>query len=375
MKFLISFLSFALLALPVFAQQGPQPVQVQIGGGDGLDEFRPNSGGTPGEQASPVSPDVSSYGTPSGRVAPPAFHTQVSFPDWLNDLRQEAIGAGVRPQTVYYALANVYPDSSILEKDRAQPETKMTAQEYWDKLLDDRRIERGKQFYAANRELLRRVSENYGVRSRFIVALLGIESNYGDGQGKESIINALTTLAYDGRRSDYFRGELISALRIMDQQGTKVEQMKGSWAGAMGYCQFMPSSYEKFGQDFDGDGRTDIWTSVPDAAASAANYLSQNGWRLAEGWGEEVELTGPIEPSLVGPKVKQSYATWRKLGVKKLNGKALPKNSQQASLVQPDGPGGRTFLVTNNFHVLLRWNRSTYFAIAVGMLADQLGSN
>jgi membrane-bound lytic murein transglycosylase B len=234
-------------------------------------------------------------------------------------------------------------------------------------------VERGRQFYAANRDLLRRVSEAYGVRSRFIVALLGIESNYGDGQGKEGIINALVTLAYDGRRSDYFRGELISALRIMDQQGTKVEQMKGSWAGAMGYCQFMPSSYEKFGQDFDGDGRIDIWGSVPDAAASAANYLSQNGWRVAEGWGEEVSLTGPVEPSLIGPKVKQSYATWRKLGVKKMNGKSLPKNNQQASLVQPDGPGGRTFLVTNNFHVLLRWNRSTYFAIAVGMLADMMG--
>jgi membrane-bound lytic murein transglycosylase B len=372
MKFLIPFLSFALFALPVFAQQGPQSMQVQIGGQEPLDEFRPNPG-TTREQATPVSPDVSSYGTPSPRVAPPSFQTQINFPDWLNDMRQEAIGQGIRPQTVYYALANVYPDSAILEKDRTQPETKMTAQQYWDKLLDDRRVERGRQFYAANRDLLRRVSEAYGVRSRFIVALLGIESNYGDGQGKEGIINALVTLAYDGRRSDYFRGELISALRIMDQQGTKVEQMKGSWAGAMGYCQFMPSSYEKFGQDFDGDGRIDIWGSVPDAAASAANYLSQNGWRVAEGWGEEVSLTGPVEPSLIGPKVKQSYATWRKLGVKKMNGKSLPKNNQQASLVQPDGPGGRTFLVTNNFHVLLRWNRSTYFAIAVGMLADMMG--
>lgn len=336
MKYLRLLLPLLLISTAAFAQAPPQPAQVQVAPpvqqvqpvpsqtasqGNPLSQYQPNPA-VPMQQAAPVQPDVTTYPAPSPQIAPsPPGQPQLSFTDWLNEFRQDAIGQGIRAQTVYYALSNVYPDEAIIEKDRAQPETKMTAQEYWDKLLSDDRIERAREFNAANHDLLRRVSEAYAVRSRFIVALLGIESNYGEGMGKENIINALVTLAYDGRRAEYFRAELLSALHILDQGNIRVEEMRGSWAGAMGYCQFMPSSYLKFAQDFDGDGKIDIWNSVADAAASTANYLHQNGWKVAEGWGQEVKLSQPVAPDMVGTKVRQSFTEWRKLGILKKNGK------------------------------------------------------
>jgi membrane-bound lytic murein transglycosylase B len=377
MKHLLAFILIALITTPAFAEFQQQPLAFDgpptARGNNPLQPYQPQPGSQPMVQTTP-SPTPQAYPDPGARLAPVKTGGDISFDDWLNELRQDAIGQGIRAQTVYYALANVYPDDDIVAKDRTQPENKITAAEYWKKLLSDDRIEKGRQFYAANRELLRRVSENYGVRSQYIAALIGIESNYGDGQGKESIINALVTLAYEGRRADYFRNELITAMRIIDQDSVRVENLKGSWAGAMGMPQFMPSSYEKYAQDFDGDGTRNIWTSVPDALASAANYLHQNGWKVAEGWGQEVQVTTPISDEDVGTKVRKPMKEWRKLGIRRKNGKKLPATNDMASLVQPDGPEGRSFLVTNNFGVVMRWNRSTYFAVAVGMLADAIAS-
>ncbi|MBI3420069.1 MAG: lytic murein transglycosylase [Proteobacteria bacterium] len=381
MKRLTLLLITMLFSLPALAQT-PPPVADSTG-----TPLAPPAAGVPSSQAqpplAPYQPNPAlarPMATPSSpddaapaSSSPPIIHQQISFPDWMNELRHDAIAQGIRPTTVYYALGNVYPDPAILQKDREQPENKETAQEYWDKMLDVNRIERGREFYSANRDLLRRISEAYGVRTRYLVALLGIESNYGEGQGNENIINSLVTLAYDGRRSEYFRDELIAAMQILDQGNVRIEKMRGSWAGALGYCQFMPSNYLKYGQDFDGDGRVDIWSSVPDAVASTAYYLHRNGWQVAEEWGQEVTLRKPVDPELMGAKVRKSLREWRKLGVREKGGKKLPQNSTMASLLQPDGPEGRSFLVYNNFHVLTRWNRSTYFAVAVGMLADILG--
>jgi membrane-bound lytic murein transglycosylase B len=297
----------------------------------------------------------------------------VSFNAWLSQFQQEAIGRGIRPETVYHATGNIYFDEGIIEKDQKQPESTITAEQYWKRVINERRIQRGRAFMNTNRELLTQIGDAYGVQPRYIVALLGVESDYGDVQGKTGIIGALATLAYDGRRASYFREELVQALKIIDQGHVQAENMTGSWAGAMGYCQFMPTSFFKFAQDFDGDGRIDIWNSVADAAASAANYLRSNGWRNGEGWGRRVKLTKPIADSLVGREVARPMSDWARMGVRASNGKGLPHSSMRASLILPDGQGGPAFLVYNNFNVIMQWNRSTYFATSVGMIADKLG--
>jgi membrane-bound lytic murein transglycosylase B len=304
----------------------------------------------------------------------PLYANSVGYSTWLSEFQQEAISRGVRPVTVYDAMRNVYPDEGILEKDKSQPEKKITAEEYWDKVVNERRIQRGKAFMRANRETLRRAGEIYGVQPRFIVALLGVESDYGDLQGSTNVISALATLAYDGRRAQFFREELINALRIIDQGHIRAGEMVGSWAGAMGYCQFMPTSFLKFAQDFNGDGDMDIWSSIPDVIASTANYLRQSGWKSNESWGRAVRLKQPIPDDLVGLKVSRPISVWAKMGVTASNGKKLPASNILASLVLPDGQeGGSAFLVYNNFNVIMTWNRSTYFATSVGMIADRLG--
>ncbi len=299
---------------------------------------------------------------------------QLSFDQWLRMFQQQAIARGIRPQTAYTALSNVYLDEGIIEKDQTQPEHTVTAVDYWKRVVSERRITRGKTFLNANRELLKRVSDSYGVEPKYIVALLGVESDYGDLQGHNSIIQSLATLAYEGRRADFFANELFNALRIVDAGHVlRAEDLTGSWAGAMGYCQFMPTSFFKYGQDFDGDGRIDIWNSVDDAAASTANYLHANGWVPGQGWGRRVTMTKPIDENLAGLKTALSFKEWAGMGVRLASGKALPKSDMRVSLVVPDGGEGAAFLVGSNFNVIMQWNRSTYFATSVGLLADAVG--
>ncbi|MDX1923330.1 MAG: lytic murein transglycosylase [Alphaproteobacteria bacterium] len=305
-------------------------------------------------------------------------HAQEYKPEysiWLGDLIKEAIQHGVRPQTAYNALANVEFDPSIIEKDRKQPESQITAQQYWKKIITSQRMERAKSFYNANRVLLNQIGDTYGVQPRFLVAILSIESNFGDVQGEELIIPALTSLSYDGRRTAFFKGELFNALKIIDKGHITQEEMVGSWAGAMGWCQFMPSTFLKYAVDFDGDGRTDIWHSVADAAASAANYMHEIGWRSNETWGRQVRLTKPVPEEFMGRDVRRPISEWAAMGVRAMNGKALPENkNMEASLITPDGSDGVSFLVYNNFNVIMQWNKSTYFATSIGMIADKLGN-
>lgn len=295
------------------------------------------------------------------------------FSYWINNLIKDAIQHGVRPQTAYNSLSNLTFDESVIEKDRKQPETQITAQEYWKKIITPRRIERAKSFMNANRVLLNQIGDTYGVPPRFIVALLSVESDFGDVQGDSNIIQSLTSLAYEGRRADFFRSELFNALKIIDKGHVTQEEMVGSWAGAMGWCQFMPSSFLKYGVDFDGDGRIDIWHSVADAAASAANYLHESGWRADETWGRAVRLTRPIAQEYMGRDIKRPLSEWTDMGVRSMQGKALPeKKNIEASLIMPDGDGGSAFLVYNNFDVIMQWNKSSYFATTIGMIADKL---
>jgi membrane-bound lytic murein transglycosylase B len=222
---------------------------------------------------------------------------------------------------------------------------------------------------------LDRVEREYGVQRRFIVALWGIESNYGEHTGSFAVIQSLVTLAYDGRRSNYFRKELLNALHILDDGHLSLEEMKGSWAGAMGQCQFMPSSFHHYGIDADGDSRIDIWNSIPDVFASTANYLAKAGWKDDQTWGRPVRLPENFDYSLAGLKTRLPLSRWQALGVRRINGRNLPKRRDlTASLIIPDGSDGPAYLVYDNFRVLLAWNRSEAFAVAVGTLADRISS-
>ena len=293
-----------------------------------------------------------------------------SFEDWLVQLRQEAAAEGISAATLDKALDGVQPIPRVIELDRRQPEGRLTFRDYNQRVLSPNRVERGRELMREHRALLDRVAADYGVQPRFIVALWGIESTYGTFTGEYPVIAALATLAHDGRRAAFFRRELLQALRIVDQGDVEPAQMTGSWAGAMGQSQFMPSSYLAHAVDYDGDGRRDIWTSAPDVFASIANYLAKAGWNDRYTWGRQVQLSDHLQAEAAGLEVVKPLPEWHALGVKRSNGDDLPAVALDASLLRMDDGAGPAYLVYNNFRVLMAWNRSTYFALTVGELAD-----
>jgi membrane-bound lytic murein transglycosylase B len=304
-----------------------------------------------------------------------ALHGQASaqsgsFDGWLAQFRQEAAAEGISAATLDKALDGVQPIPRVIELDRRQPEGRLTFRDYNQRVLSPSRIERGRELLREHRGLLDRVAADYGVQPRFIVALWGIESSYGSFTGEYPVIGALATLAYDGRRAAFFRKELLQALRIVDQGDVLPAQMMGSWAGAMGQSQFMPSSYLAHAVDYDGDGRRDIWTSPPDVFASIANYLAKAGWNDRHTWGRQVQLSDHLATQAAGLEVVKPLPEWHALGVKRSNGDDLPVVALDASLLRMDDGQGPAYLVYNNFRVLMAWNRSTYFALTVGELAD-----
>jgi len=294
------------------------------------------------------------------------------FEAWLADLRAEALGAGIRAETLDASFAGIAPIARVIELDRRQPEGTLTFEQYRERIVSDTRIERGRARLRENATLLDQVAAKFGVQPRFIVALWGIETNFGENTGGFSVIGALATLAYDGRRSQYFRGELLEALRIVDQGHIRPENMLGSWAGAMGQSQFMPSSFMAYAYDFNGDGAKDIWTTRADVFASAANYLSSVGWRDDATWGREVRLPAGFDPALADLKVVKSLGEWQKLGVRRADGRDLPVRDLSASIVFPGEVGGPAYIVYDNYRAIMRWNRSLYFATAVGLLSDRI---
>ncbi|MCW5745019.1 MAG: lytic murein transglycosylase [Alphaproteobacteria bacterium] len=264
-----------------------------------------------------------------------------SFQAWLQGVRREALGKGIDAGTLDRALRGVEPIPRVLELDSAQPEFKLSWQEYLDRVVTPDRIARGRELIRAEAALLGRISAAYGVPSNLIVALWGIESHYGTKMGTYSVIGALATLAYHGRRPKFFRAELLAALKILAQGHITPERMLGSWAGAMGQCQFMPTSFLASAADGDGDGRRDIWGNRADVFASAANYMRKAGWKAGVRWGEEV--TGQDRRAPPGGRI-----------------------------VTPEGAGGRAYRVTANFAAIRRWNPSDFFALAVGILSDKV---
>ena len=302
-------------------------------------------------------------------LAGPGFQT------WLDEVRREAAALGISAETIAGALGNVAPIPRVIELDRRQPEFTLTLEQYLAHVVSDRRVEDGRARLRADHALLRRIGAELGVQPRFIVALWGIESNYGANTGGFPVIGALVTLAHDGRRSRYFRNELFNALKILDGGNTTVETMTGSWAGAMGQSQFMPSSFLGYAVDYDGDGRRDIWTTKADVFASIANYLAKYGWRDDITWGRRVSLPPAFDIGQASLDRDKTLGAWQALGVRRADGRDLPTRQLAAALVLPnrDG-GGPAYLVYDNFRALMKWNRSTYFATAVGHLSDRIAA-
>ncbi len=300
-------------------------------------------------------------------------HAETSFDEWVKTFKQEAIGEGIPRTLVDEAFQGVEPIARVLELDRKQPESTMTFGQYRKRIVSDLRVKRGRTMRAKYGDLLQQVGARYGVQPRFIVALWGIETFYGKNTGGYSIVEALATLAFDGRRSQYFRTELLNALRILHEGHIPLETMKGSWAGAMGQCQFMPSSFLRFAVDFDQDGRKDIWTTPADVFASAANYLAQSGWQEKQIWGRRARLPESFNLDQASLKIQKPLQVWQKLGIRRGDGRNLPVAPMKASVVLPDGKGGPAYLVYDNYRVIMKWNRSTYFATSVGLLADAVG--
>jgi membrane-bound lytic murein transglycosylase B len=296
------------------------------------------------------------------------------FQIWLKGVKSEARTQGISQDILDAALPDsLQPIPRVIELDQKQPENTKHLSQYLKGVLSTERVERGRTRIMNYRTLLGNVQKSYGVDKQVIVALWGIETNYGANSGHYDVPQALATLAYDGRRGDYFRGELFKALKILQEDHIKPDKMKGSWAGAMGQSQFMPSSFLKFAQDFDKDGRRDIWTSEPDVFASAAYYLAQNGWKEGEPCGHRVSLPKNFDGKLLGLDQKYSLQFWKDKGVRLVNGKNIPyEGDYQASVIQPDGAGTQAFIVYGNYRVILRWNRSNYFATAVCLLSDRL---
>ena len=287
-------------------------------------------------------------------------------------VRSEALMSGVRESTLAQAFSDVKLVPRIIELDRNQPEGRQTFTQYLQRVVPETRIEAAQKRLTEHRVLLEQVSNYYQLQPRFIIALWGIESDFGRFTGGFSVINALATLAYDGRRSTFFRAELIDALRILDKGDIELSAMTGSWAGAMGQSQFMPSSYRRFAVDYDQDGRRDIWATHADIFASIANYLHRSNWKYDQTWGREILLPDNFDFTLVGMETNKPIGYWQRLGVRRMDGRDLPARQLNASIVLPDGTDGNGFMVYHNFRVILDWNRSTYFALAVGILADRL---
>jgi membrane-bound lytic murein transglycosylase B len=300
--------------------------------------------------------------------------TDAAFTQWLAGVRAEAVGQGISAATVDRAFSGVTPNARVIELDRRQPEFTSTFWGYFDRAVSDQRVAEGRAMLARHAALLSRVSAATGVPPRVLVAFWGLETNYGGNLGGFNVIEALATLAYDGRRGSFFRAQLMAALRILDQGHIAPNAMVGSWAGAMGQMQFMPTTFRDHAFDQDGDGRKDIWTNLADAFGSAGRFLADIGWQSDQLWGRQVRLPVGFDYSQSDLDMTKPLSEWAALGLRRADGGALPVVAgMNASLLVPAGHRGPAFLVYDNFRVIMRWNNSSFYALAVGHLADRIG--
>lgn len=294
-----------------------------------------------------------------------------AFEQCKQALGEKAVAAGVRESTVKSVMAGVVHLDRVIELDRRQPEFTTTFADYLNRRVNDARVGKGRELLAEHRELLDRVTAETDVPAPYLAAFWGLETNYGSYFGKMQVPSALATLACDARRSSFFTEQWIAALRIIDEGAIPADQMEGSWAGAMGHVQFMPTVFLKHAVDADGDGRRDLWNSLPDAMMSAGRFLESMGWDGDYRWGREVLLPDNFDFSLADGR-RLPLADWRKMGITDAFGNRLANEPIEAALIVPSGHQGPAFLVYSNFRVIMGWNRSEFYAIAVGHLADRI---
>lgn len=313
---------------------------------------------------------VSASPDPVADIAP--AQEQADFATCVVTLQQKAKAAGISQQIIDTTVANLKYVPRVIELDNQQPEFTTTFGDYFDKRVTAWRVEQGKKMLAEHKSLLAKLTKEYGVPGQYIVAFWGLETNFGSYKGSMPVLDSLATLACDPRRSDYFTGELLQALTLKQQYNFADSKMVGSWAGAMGHTQFMPTNYRKYAVDGDGDGVADLWNSTDDALTSAANFLQHLGWKADERWGREVLIPSDYSFAYLGGKHPLPLVKWRELNVKQVNGQPLSTPDMQAALYLPAGHTGPAFLGYDNFNVIMRWNRSEFYAISVGHLADRI---
>ena len=296
------------------------------------------------------------------------------FADYVNSVKSEAVGRGYEADWLDAQLANVEYRATAVKADRNQPEKRITLDQYLDTRVPDWKVNRAITLGQEHRALLEKISAEYGVQTRFILALWGNESNFGKIQGRYPVLSATLSLAYEGRREEMFKRQFFAALDILRAGHIDSTEMKGSWAGAMGQSQFMPTTFMTYAVDYDKDGKKDIWSTPADVFASIANFLSSEGWSDNGLWGRQVMLPKNAEslPSGLSKDNFRPLSFWQAQGVRRYDGRDLPNVDVKASLIMPDGPEGRVYLVYNNFHTLMRWNRSSYFGVSVGYLSDRI---
>lgn len=297
---------------------------------------------------------------------------RADFPRFVERLWSDAQARGVPRPVFQKAFAGVTPDPKIMELTRRQAEFRESPARYLSKRVSSFRIENGQKRAAEFQRQLAEIERQYGVDRYVVLSVWGNETNYGGFMGGHKVITALATLTYNGYREDFFRKELLNALVILAQGHTTPDNMIGSWAGAMGHTQFMPSSFKAYAVDFTGDGRRDIWTTIPDALASTANYLKKHGWRPGETWGYEVEVPAGFNVAAGEKRRAMTLAEWQRLGVKRVHGKGFPRAGDTATMFAPSGASGPIFLTLPNFRVIKRYNNSNLYALAVGHLADRI---
>ncbi|MGF6592872.1 lytic murein transglycosylase [Pseudomonas sp. 2835] len=296
-----------------------------------------------------------------------------TFAQWQAGFRQQALQAGINASTFDRAFLGVTPDMDVIKADRSQPEFTRPVWEYLDGALSPLRVRNGKGLLEKHAELLSQIEQRYGVDRNVLVSVWGMESNFGQFQGNKSVIRSLATLAYEGRRPAFAQAQLIAALQILQNGDVQPDAMKGSWAGAMGQTQFIPTTYNTHAVDFDGDGRRDIWNSSADALASTAHYLQSSGWKRGEPWGFEVQLAPGFDYWLADGSQRKTVSEWMQMGLKLPAGVRLPAGSEQlsAALLLPAGYRGPAFLVLDNFRAILKYNNSSSYAMAVGLLGQR----
>ncbi|WP_108946350.1 lytic murein transglycosylase [Shewanella halifaxensis] len=296
-----------------------------------------------------------------------------SFSEYVDSLKQKALGEGISEQTVNAVFPKVKMFKKVLPSDRPLSTTEVTLETYLPQTITESTVKEARFLYKKYLPELTEIGKRYGVQPRFIVALWGVESNFGKKSNDYSVLSVTASLAYEGGLEELFQKEFMTALKISESEQLSFEQLKGTWVGAMGQIRFMPSAYFTYGQDGDGDGKKDIWNNVSDVFASAAFYLQQSGWSESETWGRQVRIPNTFDEALVGLENSKTFDEWQQLGVRRFDGSDLPNRGDiSASLIMPDGSGGRNYLVYGNYRALMNWKNSHYFAISVAYLSERI---